>query len=200
MNRRELIVLGATSALFPTLSEAIILPPTSARYLFYLGSGRWQISDLLYVRLPPEAGTARGYTTSSVGVAFGANFAYTGTWGYGAWQMMTGAPTFQWFEFVDRRSGLYVKIWRGDKLEAKFSDGSRVKVRFNGVDAVNAFTPIRGTERLPDGSPLYVRTGENADGCRRTRSCRDDGGGSGAPFRPSGGMMLWSWSTQATPW
>lgn len=206
LNRRELLLLGAASALptiiFPTTAQAS-LPPSSLRYLLFIANGLYHITDLLYVKLPSTAGVSTNYTSAAVSSAFNAIFVYTGRTGVSSWHMLTNAPEYQWYEFLDLRSGLYTKIWRGDRLEAKFVDGSRVKVRFNGPDSIYRFSPIRGTERTSSGTLQYGgMTGErDYDGCRRTRSCKGDGGGGGViEIRPSSSNFLWSWSSQETPW
>jgi hypothetical protein len=75
--------------------------------------------------------------------------------------------------------------------------------------AIYPFSPLKGTERLPGGSllnpppapPPGGRLGDRDDGCRRTRSCRGDTGGSSVvQIRPAASTFLWSWSTQQTPW
>jgi hypothetical protein len=199
INRRELLLLGAATAcptiIIPGLAHATIPPPPSSPYyLWFIADGIYKIGTLLIVKLPSSAGTCQNYTASGVSIAFGANFTFTGRNGVNRWNAIIGAPLVKWWEVLDKRSGRYIKIYELDRLEAKFSDGSRVKVRFNGPYATLRFEPLVGTERLPDGTRLYPREGEH-EGREKGR----DGSGP-TSVTPGISTFSWSWSSQAMPW
>lgn len=205
LNRRELLLLGVatpTLVLLPTFSFATIPPPPiSIWYLLFIADGIYNLSNLRTIELPPSAGTCQNYTRSGVTIAVRANFTFTGNWNYGAWQMMTGSPIYKWWEAYDKRTGRFVKLWEGERIEVYFADKSRVKVTFRGPHASYPFDPIVGTERLPDGKRLNGRTGTDrpADG----RKSRDEGGGGSGlitPIIPSVGMYSRGHATQTLPW
>jgi hypothetical protein len=198
LNRRDLLLFGAATA-FPTIAVATIPPPPSSPwYLLFIADGIYRISGLYTVTLPASAGTCRNYTKAAVSQAFGANFSFTGRSKLSAWNMLTGAPSFRAWEVLDRRNGRYLYLWELDRIEAKFADGSRVKVVFRGPNAVIRFEALVGTERLPDGTRLYPRTGDRDGGTYKGRGSRDGGGVTSVT--PSVTMFSWHWSSQETPW
>ena len=203
INRRDLLLFGAASAgssliVFPTITHAVIPPPPiSPWYLIFIADGIYKISNLYVVDLPPEAGTAQNYSVTGVNYYFGANFTFTQRTGTSAWHMLLNAPSYKWWEYLDKRTGKYVRIYLGDRIEARFADKSRVKVVFGGQNAVYRFQPLVGTERLPDGTRLYPREPHSGGG----------GGGKGrgdhgsvTPVTPGVGMFAWHFSSQEVPW
>jgi len=197
MNRRDLLL---TVPLFiPTFAQATIPPPPSSPwYLLFIADGIYKISNLYVVTLPASAGTCRSYSASVVSQAFGSKFTYTQRTGIGIWHLMLNAPSFRWWEYYDQRNGRYFRLYQGDRLEAKFSDGSRVKVVFNGQTAPVRFVPLVGTERLPDGTRLYPLDRDRDGGLYKGRGSRDGGGVTSVT--PSVTMFSWHWSSQETPW
>jgi hypothetical protein len=200
INRRDLLLLGGSSLIvLPTLTHATIPPPpSSAWYLIFIADGIYKISGLYIVDLPASFGTCRAYDSIDVSTAVRNLFTFTGPNGVSPFQMLIGAPSSDWWEVLDRRNGRIFRIWRYDRFEVRFSDGSRVKVKFNGRDASTLFWPLAGTERLPDGTRLDGRTGvyrpaggdKGRDGDRQYVT-------SVSPLRSN---TLWSHSTQVTPW
>ena len=133
ISRRELLLACPTLALFPTIAFATIPPPPSSPwYLIFIADGIYRISNLYTVTLPASAGNARNYNAAVVSQTFGANFTYTQRTGTSVWHQLLNAPTYRWWEYLDKRNGRIIRIWRGDRIEAKFADGSRVKVIFRG--------------------------------------------------------------------
>lgn len=200
INRRDLLLLGAATA-FPTIALATIPPPPpSLWYLIFIENGVYQISGLYRVTLPASAGTCQNYSATGISNAFSSNFSYTYRTGMSAWQMLLGMPQFRWYEYLDKRNGRYIRIWEYDRLEARFADGSRVKVVFRGPNAPLQFVPLVGTERLPDGTRLYPRTNDRdgGGGTYKPRGSRDGGGVTSV--KPTGMTFSWSWSSQETPW
>ena len=197
LSRRELLLLGAASAC-PTLAFATIPPPPSSPwYLIFIADGIYKISNLYVVDLPPAAGTCQNYTAAIVSQRFGANFTYTQRTGVSAWQMLLNAPSYRWWEYYDKRNGRYVRLYQGDRIEARFADKSRVKVIFRGEGAFLRFEPLVGTERLPDGTRLYPRERDRDGGQDKGRDGSDGGI---TRIRPTAFHFSWSYSTQDTPW
>jgi hypothetical protein len=200
LNRRDLLLLGGAATAFPSIAFATIPPPPSSPwYLLFIADGIYRISGLYTVTLPASAGNCRSYTKAAVSQAFGANFSFTGRSKLSAWNMLTGAPSFRAWEVFDKRNGRLLYIWELDRIEAKFADGSRVKVVFRGPHAVIRFEALVGTERLPDGTRLYP-----LDDRRGTLG--GDGKGRGldgagvTSVTPKVTMFAWHWSSQETPW
>lgn len=197
LNRRELLLAAPALIVLPRLAFATIPPPPSSPwYLIFIADGIYKISNLLIIDLLPDAGTCQNYTASDVTIGFSRHLAYTKLTGISTWHLMTGAPYFRWWEYYDKRNARYVRLYQGDKIEARFYDKSRVTVIFRGPNAVIAFEPLRGSERLPDGTRLYPVTRIDRD---HPGKVRGDGGGV-TPVRPSTTMFKWSWSSQETPW
>ena len=196
MNRRDLLL--TVPAFIPTLAYATIPPPpVSPWYLIFIADGVYRISNLYTVTLPASAGTCRNYNAATVSIEFGSHFRFTGRSGINAWNMLLGAPQYRWWEALDLRNGYYVRLYQYDRIEAKFADGSRVKVVFYGPNAVIRFQPLVGTERLPDGTRLYPKRDRDG-GTYKGRGSRDGGGVTSVT--PSVKMFSWHWSSQEVPW
>ena len=193
ISRRELLLACPTLALFPTIVHATIPPPPSSPwYLIFIADGIYRISGLYIVDLPASFGTARNYDKIDVSQAVRAQFTFTGPHGVSPWQMLIGSPSYEWFEAYDRRNGRIFRLWKYDRFEVRFSDKSRVKVRFNGLDTTPLFWPLAGTERRPDGQPMR-------DGSHEGRE-RGDRGSGPVSVTPGIATFSWSYSTQTTPW
>lgn len=199
LNRRELLLAAPALIILPRLAYATIPPPpASLWYLLFIADGIYKISNLLIIDLPPDAGTCQNYTASDVTIGFSRHLTYTKLTGISTWHLMTGAPYFRWWEYYDRRNQRYVRLYQGDKIEARFADKSRVTVIFRGPNAVIPFEPLRGTERLPNGAllnPPDRRGTLGGDG-----KGRDESGGFVTKITPSIATFKWSYSTQETPW
>ena len=202
INRRELLWLGgSTLILGPTLAHATIPPPPISNwYLIFIADGIYRISGLDAIELPASAGTCQNYSAQAISNAVDAKFTFTGLKGVGAWQMLTNQPIYEWFEAYDKRNDRFVRIWKGERFEVKFTDGSRVKVKFNGPNSTMPFQPILGTERLPNGTRLNGRIG--VDRPATAHKSRDDGGGVSliTPIIPSVGMYVTGHASQVLPW
>lgn len=199
LNRRDLLLIGAASAL-PFSARAGLTPPSSPYYLIFVVDGVYQVTNLRVIYLPPSYGTAEAYTRINVASLFQSTFDFTGVSGVGVWRQLLNAPSYRWWEVVDQRNGLIYKLWEGDKLEARFSDGSRVKVQFNRPDALAVFKVLVGTERRADGTRVYPRQGCHCHG-DKGRDGRDSGVTQIRP--PSTSFSLsWSWGSveQEIPW
>ena len=161
-------------------------PPPSLYYLLFIANGIYRISGLATVKLPASAGTCQNYNPAVVSQAFGANFTLTGRTAISRVEQIIGAPQLRWWEFLDKRNGRYIRIFEGDRIEVKFADGSRVKLKFNGPYAAIRFEPIHGTERLPNGARLFTRQ------CRSgTKKC---GGSIVIQVTPTLWTFAWHWS------
>ena len=202
INRRDLLLFGGSSLIvFPTLGHATIPPPPISNwYLIFIADGIYRLSGLDAIELPASAGTCQNYSAQAVSNAVDAKFTFTGLDGIGAWQMLTNQPSYEWFEALDKRNGRFIRIWRYERFEVKFTDGSRVKVKFNGPNSTMPFQPVLGTERLPNGTRLNGRTG--TDRPAGGHKSRDAGGGVTliTPIIPSVGMYIVGHVTQETPW
>ena len=75
--------------------------------------------------------------------------------GVSPWHNIVSPSTWVWMEFLDKRTGQTTRVYTGDRITLRFSDGSTVQMQMQGPAAVSGhfFRFLPETIRLPNGEP-----------------------------------------------
>jgi len=165
MNRRDLIVapaallLPTTALLVPETAQAAL--PAEGKYRTWDDTGSlamFKPSVVPVVQLDASFGTSSNYG-EDVLVSAGVRpvFHFTGRVGLGPWYGAFTGNIRPYAEVIDVRSGLKYNLYKYDRIQVRFADGSTIEVQFVCATCSVPFILNYRSARDKYGTRLYPR-------------------------------------------